>query len=83
MVRYILLPDWMTDEAKKYTGELVQLISNGVCNLIESSGVYVCKVPEERIGLLEYLTSIDALQDTPADSMNEICPEALVIGQNL
>lgn len=79
---YVEIPNWYTDEARKYVKQLIGIICSGNTQLAEGSDntfvVGLCT--EENYELLQYLSHIDAIALTTEDSVSEICPEAIVIG---
>ncbi len=81
VIEFVLLADWMTKEAKKYTKQLCDCLAECVQEVTNEAGaqVLVCKCEEGKAELFDYLCSIDAIQGCERGVMDDLCPEALVI----
>ncbi len=77
---YVNMPKWQTEEASKYTTQLVNLMCISPVKEVKSNSgesFLIGVIPDDRVELAEYLCGIDALPMVTEGSMKEIAPELL------
>ncbi len=75
---YVNLPGYQTDEARKYTRQLTELLcTDTVQELTATNGEKFLfgSIGEDKQGLIEYLCAIDALPVTSEDTMRVVAPD--------